>query len=83
MRCEPCILSGEVGIKKGPHSKGPTWDPFDPTAYLEAHEDLVSRLVMGIIGVIIWVMGVIDLLTKSPDSPSKPLNPTCSQWREA
>ena len=28
--------------------------------------DLVSRLIMEIIGVTIWVIGVIDLLTKSP-----------------
>ena len=28
--------------------------------------DLVSRLIMGIIGVIIWLTGVINLLTKSP-----------------
>ena len=35
-------------------------------SYLEGHEDLVSRLMVGIIGVIIWLIGVIDLLTKSP-----------------
>ena len=34
--------------------------------YLEGHEDLVSRLIMGIIGVVIWAIGVISLLTKSP-----------------
>ena len=34
--------------------------------YLEGHGDLVSRLNMGIIGVIIWPIGVINLLTKSP-----------------
>ena len=28
--------------------------------------DLVSRLIMGIIGVTIWIIGVINLLTKSP-----------------
>ena len=33
---------------------------------LEGQGDLVSRLIMGIIGVTIWVIGVIDLLTKSP-----------------
>ena len=33
--------------------------------------DLVSRLVMGIIGVTIWVIGVINLLIKSPDPPSR------------
>ena len=34
--------------------------------YLGGHGDLVSRLIMGIIGVTIWVIGVINLLTKSP-----------------
>ena len=28
--------------------------------------DLVSGLIMGIIRVIIWLIGVINLLTKSP-----------------
>ena len=30
--------------------------------YLKAHGDLASRLVMGIIGVIMWLMGVITYL---------------------
>ena len=34
--------------------------------YLEGQGDLVSRLIMGISKVIIWAMGVINLLTKSP-----------------
>ena len=34
--------------------------------YLEGQEDLVSRLIIGISRVTIWVMGVINLLTKSP-----------------
>ena len=34
--------------------------------YLEGRGDLVSRLIMGIIRVTIWVIGVINLLTKSP-----------------
>ena len=29
---------------------------------LEGHGDLVSRLITGIIGVIMWLMGVINLL---------------------
>ena len=32
--------------------------------------DLVSRLIMGIIGVIICLIGAINLLTKSLDPPS-------------
>ena len=35
-------------------------------AYLEGQGDLVTRLIMGIIGVTVWVLGVINLLTKSP-----------------
>ena len=34
--------------------------------YLGGQFDLVSRLIMGINGVTIWVIGVINLLTKSP-----------------
>ena len=33
---------------------------------MEGQGDLVSRLRMGIIRVTVWVIGVIDLLTKSP-----------------
>ena len=38
--------------------------------YLEGPGDLVSRLIRGITGVTIWVIGVINLLMKSPDPPS-------------
>ena len=41
-------------------------------AYLEGQGDLVSRLIMGIMRVTIWVTGVINILTKSPDPPSRP-----------
>ena len=34
--------------------------------YLEGQGDLVTRLMMGIIGVTIWVIGVYNLLTKPP-----------------
>ena len=34
--------------------------------YLEGQGDLVSRLIIGIIRVTIWVIGVINPLTKSP-----------------
>ena len=30
--------------------------------YLEGHGDLKARLIMGIIGVTIWVIGVMNLL---------------------
>ena len=38
------------------------------SVYLEGHGDLVSGLIMGIVGVIIWLIGVINLPTKSPCS---------------
>ena len=38
--------------------------PFTP--YLEGQGDLVTRLIMRIIGVSIWVIRVINLLTRSP-----------------
>ena len=34
--------------------------------YLEGHGDLVNALIMGILGVVIWLIRVINLLTKSP-----------------
>ena len=34
--------------------------------YLGGQGDLVSRLIMGRTGVIIWVLGSINLLTKFP-----------------
>ena len=40
-------------------SKAPT------LPYLEGQEDLASRLILGITGVTIWLIGVINLLTKS------------------
>ena len=35
-------------------------------SYLEGQWDLVSRLIRGITEIIMWVIGVIKLLTKSP-----------------
>ena len=35
-------------------------------AYLGGQGDLVSGLIRGVTGVTIWVIGVINLLTKSP-----------------
>ena len=34
--------------------------------YLQGQGDVVSRLIKGIFRVTIWVIGVINLLTKSP-----------------
>ena len=33
---------------------------------VQGHGDLVTGLLLGIIGVIIWLIGVISILTKSP-----------------
>ena len=33
---------------------------------MEGQGDLVRRFIMGIIRVTVWVIGVIDLLAKSP-----------------
>ena len=62
------VGSGEVArqhaasIKSRPSLQGVRQKP----TYLEGQGDFVSRLIMGIIRVTIWVVGVINLLTKSP-----------------
>ena len=38
--------------------------------YWEGHGDVVSRLIMGVIRLLIWLIGAINLLTKSPKPPS-------------
>ena len=40
--------------------------PQNPKPYLEGHGDFVDGLRMGITRVTTWVIGVINLLTKSP-----------------
>ena len=37
--------------------------------YLEGQGDLVSRAIMGILRLTIWVIGVMNLLTKSHPPP--------------
>ena len=54
--------------KSNPHPEAPR--TIIPSQYLEGQVDLVSRLIIGIIQVTIWAIGVINLLTKSPDPPS-------------
>ena len=44
---------------------------FRRLAGLESQGDLVTRLLMGITRVPIWIIGVISILTKSPDPLSK------------
>ena len=48
------------------HCRNPTITNinFAFIVYLEGHGDLVSRLIMGTIGVILWLTGVINVLTK-------------------
>ena len=53
-------MSPERSLKGGRH---PRW--MDKIL-LGGSGDLVTRLIMGIIGLTIWVIGVITLLTKSP-----------------
>ena len=36
---------------------------LSPVHYLEGHGDLVSKLIMGIVGGLIWVIGVVNPLT--------------------
>ena len=43
-----------------------TSDKLACNAYLEGQGDLVSRFIMGISRVTIWVLGVFNPLTKSP-----------------
>ena len=43
-----------------------TYEGLRVRAYLEGQGDLVSRLIRGITRGIIWVLGVINLPTKSP-----------------
>ena len=54
----------QVRILPGP--KFMTKMYVEPLGYLVGQGDLETRLRMGIIGVTIWVLGVINLLTKSP-----------------
>ena len=50
----------------GARKKHPDFEKPSCKHYLGGQGDLVSRLRRGIIGVTIWVIGVINLLTKSP-----------------
>ena len=54
-----------------PAALGNAWDASGTRhssgyAYLEGQGDLVSRIIMGIIGDTTWRIGVISILTKSP-----------------
>ena len=40
--------------------------PTGTKQHLDGEGDLVSRLILGITRVTIWVLGVINLLTESP-----------------
>ena len=51
---------------RGPSRSTDQKHGFPSGSYLEGQGDLVSRLIIGIFRVTIWVIGVINLLTKSP-----------------
>ena len=36
---------------------------------LEGEAGFVSRLIMEIVGVTVWLKGIVNILTKSPDPP--------------
>ena len=42
-----------------------------PNDYLEGCGDFVSRLIISLIRVTIWIIGIIILPTRPPDPPSK------------
>ena len=54
--------------------KAVTLNPCNLEALLEGQGDLVSRLIMLITRVTIWVIGVANLRTKPPCLPSNPFN---------
>ena len=43
---------------------------MNPKPYLEVQGHLVSRFIMGIIRLTIWVIGVLTYLPSPPDPPS-------------
>ena len=55
-----------VGLLKVGPSEGPEDSNAWQGHYLEGHGDLVSRIIMGSSMVIIWIIGFINLLTRSP-----------------
>ena len=46
------------------------------SSYSEGQGDLVSRLIMGVRRVVIWIIGVLTYLPSPPDPPRKGYNPT-------
>ena len=62
------IFSAPV-LPEADQQHGPQYGPIILSLhkeYLEGHGDLVSRLIMGIIGVTIRVIWIINLFTKPP-----------------
>ena len=65
---EPCICliaSAHSKLDSQALSLAPGSSSLRP-GYLEGNGDLVHRLVIGITRVTIWVIGIINILTKSP-----------------
>ena len=42
-----------------------SWQPCHAD-YLVGHGDSVNRLILGILGILLWLIGRINLLTESP-----------------
>ena len=63
-----CETRGASSILQGPNYSDSSMlgSLLGSPDYLEGQGDLISRLIMGKIRVTIWVIGVINLLTKSP-----------------
>ena len=61
-RAEGKLMRTALGLLMG----WATYETLNANPYLEGHGDLITRLTMGIIGVTMWVIGVINLLSKSP-----------------
>ena len=69
----PVIFMFPTYLEKSPESFNPLYEsvglnpnPYTAKPYLEGQGDLISRSIMGIFRVTIWVIGVINLVTKSP-----------------
>ena len=52
------------------------WDSTRHKTHLEGQGDLVSRLITPITHIVTLIIPIISLFTKSPDPPSKSLDPT-------
>ena len=69
----PCLLGGWGAVSSEPKKPcTPRGSLLSPNSYLEGQGDLVSRFIRELTRVAIWVIGLINLISKSLDAPSKP-----------